>query len=325
MVEDILEIEDLKVQFSSEEGCVRAVDGISLSIKAKEIVGLVGESGCGKSMTAFSVMGLVPFPGKIVRGRIIFKGRDLLPLSKEELRKIRGSEISMIFQDPMTYLNPVMRVGEQIGEAIAVHRGGIKLQIEEKVISLLENVRLPSPKRIAKYYPHQLSGGMRQRILIAVALSCDPALIIADEPTTALDVTTQAQILRLIKSMVRDLGVSMILITHDLGIVADICDRLYVMYAGKIVEEAEVFSLYKDPKHPYTMGLIKSVLRIDKYSETLPTIEGAVPDLSNPPEGCRFHPRCPYAMDVCKLKSPALAKADEHSVACYLYTKEERS
>jgi peptide/nickel transport system ATP-binding protein len=315
MDEHLLEITGLKTYIHTRAGCVRAVDDVSLRINAGETVGLVGESGCGKTMTAHSIMRLIPSPPAAIEGgHISFQGSDLLDLSEDEMRALRGRQIAMVFQDPMTFLNPVIRIGAQIAEAASGDTG------ERELVTLLQSVGIPYPERVIKQYPHELSGGMRQRVLIAIAIVNNPALLIADEPTTALDVTVQTQILSLLKSIREQKGTALLLITHDLGIVAEMCDRVYVMYAGKIVETADVFSLFEEPLHPYTQGLLKSALSIAEFSPTLTTIEGSVPDLSNPPAGCRFHPRCPHVMDLCKEKEPPLDELKPgHLASCWLY------
>jgi len=321
----LLKIEELKTYFFTSEGIVKAVDDVSLHIDANEAVGLVGESGCGKTMTAFSIMRLVPSPpGRIVQGRILLRGKDLLQFSKDEMREIRGREIGMVFQDPMTYLNPVMRISEQMTEVLVEHQRVSGLQAKQRAIEMLERMQIPSPDKVVNYYPYQLSGGMRQRVLIAMAMSCEPSLLIMDEPTTALDATVQAQILRLIRRLRKDFGSSILMITHDLGIIAEICDRVCVMYAGKIIETADVYGIFQRPKHPYTIGLLSSILRIDKYKEVLPTIDGVVPDLMNPPSGCRFHPRCPNVMSVCcERPPPSFVVEPSHCVNCWLYESEK--
>jgi oligopeptide/dipeptide ABC transporter ATP-binding protein len=319
-----LEVLDLNTHFHTLRGTVRAVDGVSLAIQKGEALGLVGESGCGKTMTAFSIMGLVPSPGKIVGGEIWFSHdnsrKDLTKIPEEEMRKVRGGKISMVFQDPMTYLNPVMRICDQIAEAIVLHQKVPRNEARRRAIELLEKVRIPIPSTIAQYYPHELSGGMRQRALIATAISCNPDLLIADEPTTALDVTVQAQVLELIKQLKREMNMALMLITHDLGIVADTCDRVCVMYAGRIVEEGDVYEIYREPRHPYTIGLLKSTLSIDEFKETLVTIEGTVPDLTNLPPGCRFRPRCSEVTDRCRETAPPMVEVKKgHKVSCWLY------
>lgn len=298
---------------------MKAVDGVNLEVCANQAVGIVGESGCGKTVTALSIMGLVPDPpGKVVGGTVLFKGKDLLRIDTEELYNIRGKEISMVFQDPLTFLNPVLRIGDQVGEVLRGHQNLSRKNVTERVIELLDLVRIPSAATVVDYYPHQLSGGMRQRVLIAMALACNPSLLIADEPTTALDVSVQRQILTLIKDIRKRLGTALLLITHDLGIVAEICDIVYVMYAGQVVEHANVFTLFESPLHPYTIGLLRSALSIDMMKKELVTLEGNVPDLVNPPSGCRFHPRCEHAKSVCKEKCPRLVEVQPtHFVRCW--------
>jgi len=321
MGKSLLSVRNLKMYFFTRKGAVKAVDSINLEVGDGEMIGLVGESGCGKTMTAFSILRLVPNPGKIINGEIIFEGKNLLDLTKKRMRSIRGKKISMIFQDPLTYLNPVLKVGDQIKENILLHTCVNKSEAKKRVIEILKKVGLPSPAKLSQYYPHQLSGGMRQRVVIAMAIACNPSLLIADEPTTFLDVTIQAQILKLIRKLVKTLGVSLLMITHDLGVVAEVCDRVYVMYSGKIVESATVFSIYKNCKHPYTIGLLNSVLSINKYKKTLEAIEGSVPSLINPPSGCRFHPRCKRKMAICSEKEPTFIEIEPgHIVSCWLYT-----
>jgi len=315
----LLDIQDLKTHFFTEEGVVQAVDGVTFKIEPGEKMGLVGESGCGKSVTALSVMRLVPNPpGRIVDGKILFDGRDLVQASDEEMRKIRGAKISMIFQDPMTSLNPVFTVGDQIDEAIILHQNLEPEEAREKTIEMLELVRIPSPEAIAERYPHELSGGMRQRCMIAMALSCRPSLLIADEPTTALDVTIEAQILDLIDDLNKRLGAALMLITHDMGVIAQMCDRVAVMYAGVIVEMADVRTLFEEPLHPYTIGLLQSIPSVAVEKEDLKIIPGSVPNLINPPSGCRFHPRCKLADESCKRERPGLVDVGNgHLVACH--------
>ena len=315
----LLEITGLKTYVHTRAGTVRAVDGVSLHVKPGETVGLVGESGCGKTMTAHSIMRLIPSPPAAIEGgQILFQGADLLRLSENEMRGLRGRRIAMIFQDPMTFLNPVMKIAKQIAEAAA------DPPEEREIVGLLESVGIPDPQRVSNQYPHELSGGMRQRVLIAIAIVNNPHLLIADEPTTALDVTVQRQILSLLKSIREAKQTALLLITHDLGIVAEMCDRVYVMYAGKIVETADVFNLFEDPLHPYTQGLIRSALSIAEFRATLTTIEGTVPDLSRPPPGCRFHPRCPRVMDICKEQEPLLEELKPgHVTSCWLYPSHE--
>ena len=326
MTENLLEIEDLVVQFETHAGIVRAVDGVSYSLRAGETLAIVGESGCGKSVTAMSILRLIESQGgRIVSGSIRFAGRELLELGEPEMRKVRGNDISMIFQEPMTSLNPVYTVGEQIAEVIRLHRGLADREAHRETIGLLELVGIPDPERRVDEYPHQLSGGMRQRVMIAMALSCDPKLLIADEPTTALDVTIQAQILELLRELQARLGMAVLLITHDLGVVAAMAHRVAVMYAGGIVETADVFDLFEHPRHPYTVGLLESLPKLDQEKTKLRPIEGNVPDALALPSGCRFHPRCPFRFEPCDKKLPALelfpATGQEHRAACY-YTME---
>lgn len=317
----LLKISDLKTVFYSESGSAVAVDGVDLHLNSGEVLGIVGESGSGKSVTALSIMRLVPSPpGRILAGEVLFNGIDLLKLTEHEMREIRGDDISMIFQEPMTSLNPVFRIQEQIGEVYRVHRNMSKKESIDAAIEMLRKVGIPSPEKRAKDYPHQMSGGMRQRVMIAMALACDPKLMLADEPTTALDVTIQAQILDLMIKIKEESGTGIVLITHDLGVVAEMADRVSVMYAGKIVEEAPVKSLFKNPQHPYTIGLLRSIPRIDDEHDNarLHVIEGMVPDLRRLPEGCPFRDRCPEAQEICK-KYPLLEKKQSgHIVRCWL-------
>jgi len=317
----LLSIRNLKTEFHSAGRTIRALDGVNFDIEEGGAFGLVGETGCGKSVTALSILRLIPHPpGKIVGGEIHFRGRNLLDLSEDEMRSVRGREISMIFQEPMTSLNPVFRIGDQMMEVITLHQKLDRSRALEKAVEMLERVHIPDPRRVLQQYPHQLSGGMRQRAMIAMELSCHPFLLIADEPTTALDVTIQAQILTLIKEMKRELHTSILLITHDLGIVAEMCDRVAVMYAGSIVEQATVEEIFEDPKHPYTQGLWGAIPLIDREKETLAVIPGIVPDLSQPPEGCKFHPRCRFQFDSCdRMIPPLLETSPGHFVSCYLY------
>lgn len=310
----LLEIRDLRTYYYTSEGAVQAVDGINLDICEGEIVGLVGESGCGKSTVGLSIMRLIQEPGRIVNGRITFKGTDLLSLDEERIREIRGKEIAMIFQDPMTYLNPVMTVGDQIAEVFSAHSERTKKQAGEQVRHLLELVSAPG---ITKYYPHELSGGLRQRVLTSMALAGNPSLLIADEPTTALDVTVQAQILELIGEIVRKMKLSMLIITHNLGIVADICDRVNVMYAGKIAEMGFLNDIFYDAKHPYTRGLLESARSIQLLGKELVTIPGEPPNLINPPSGCRFQPRCPYSTEICNKEPTASLGKNRHQWFCW--------
>ncbi|MFS8523226.1 MAG: ABC transporter ATP-binding protein [Limnochordales bacterium] len=318
----LLSVRGLKTYFQSEDGLVPAVDGISFDLERGGALGIVGESGSGKSVTSLSIMRLIPSPpGKIVAGEILFEGEDLLKKSEAEMRKIRGNDISMIFQEPMTSLNPVFTVGDQIMEAIMLHQRLDKKAAREKAIEMLKLVGIPEPQRRVDEYPHQLSGGMRQRVMIAMALSCNPKLLIADEPTTALDVTIQAQILDLMRKLREELGTAIILITHDLGVIAEMVEEVIVMYAGQIVERTDVRSLFRSPKHPYTEGLLGSLPKLGQKTERLQTIEGVVPSPFNMPEGCRFHPRCKYARDICAVEQPELLKlAEGHEAACFIHT-----
>ncbi len=321
----ILEIKNLKTYFHTEEGTVRAVDDVSFSIKDGEILGLVGESGCGKSVTSLSIMGLVPVPpGKIEGGQILFEGKDLLKMSEKELQKIRGDEITMIFQEPMTALNPVSRIGDQIAEVLEFHTDLDKKKRWEKAVEMIKLVGIPEPEKRARSYPHEMSGGMRQRIIIAMALIQNPSLLIADEPTTALDVTIQAQILDLIKKLNNQFHSAVLLITHDLSVIAENADRVVVMYAGKLVESADVKTLFNNPKHPYTKGLLKSIPILGKPDKKLHIIRGTVPNLIDLPPGCPFFNRCTEAMEKCENELPEIISLDNdgHLVRCHLYRQE---
>jgi oligopeptide/dipeptide ABC transporter ATP-binding protein len=318
MSENLLELRNLVTKFKSQDGTFTAVNGVSLSVAPGESVGIVGESGCGKSVTAMSVMRLLKAPPAIIEGEVLFEGRDLLKLDKKAMQGIRGNEIAMIFQEPMTSLNPVYTCGRQIEEAIRFHQGLDKAAAREKTIQILDMVGIPLPAQRADEYPHQLSGGMRQRVMIAMALSCHPKLLIADEPTTALDVTIQAQIMELIKALRAELGMALILITHDLGVVADMTDRVIVMYAGDVVEEADVRSVFKDPLHPYTQGLLASIPKLSGAKGPLHVIEGVVPSPNEMPKGCRFAPRCDRCMARCVQERPPLKTIHGHSVRCWL-------
>ena len=319
----LLRIEGLQTHFFTEAGTVRAVDGVNLMVRKGETLGIVGESGCGKSVTALSVLRLIPTPpGKIVGGNIYLDGRDLLKLPENEMRKVRGAIISMIFQEPMTSLNPVFTVGDQIAEGIRLHQRLSKRESWNKAIEMLHIVRMADPERRVKEYPHQMSGGMRQRVMIAMALSCNPQLLIADEPTTALDVTIQAQILELLSQLKSKLGMAVMLITHDLGVVADTAARVAVMYAGRVVEEAPVMALFTSPKHPYTQGLLNSIPRLERTERRarLQAIPGMVPDLLDLPKGCKFLARCSKVFEPCSGEEPPLKEiAPNHRVRCHLY------
>ena len=317
----LLEVRNLQTYFFTQEGVVKAVDGASYELEEGETLGLVGESGCGKSVSALSVMRLIPDPpGRTVGGEIIFEGRDLLKMSNSEMRRIRGKDIAMVFQEPMTSLNPVLSVERQLTESLELHLGMKKAEARQEAVRRLEQVGIPDPVSRIKQYPHQFSGGMRQRVMIAMALSCNPKLIIADEPTTALDVTIQAQILELMKNLSLEYGVSLIIITHNLGVVARYADRVNIMYAGKIIERGSANEIYRNPRHPYALGLLNSVPRLDlPRKEKLSPIEGQPPDLVNLPVGCSFRARCRYAIDRCAEEIPPLRSVgDGHSSACFV-------
>lgn len=317
----VLEVKDLKIDFAQEIGSVTVVNGISFDIYPGETLGLVGESGCGKSVTSLSIMGLLDTtPGKVYGGEINYKGENLAIKNDEFMSKIRGNEISMIFQEPMTSLNPVMTIGEQLDEVLYIHTNLNKKQIKDKSIEMLEKVKIPRPDEVYKSYPHELSGGMRQRVMIAIALACEPKLLIADEPTTALDVTIQAQILELMGNLKEETETSILFITHDLGVVAQMCDRVMVMYAGELVEQGDVVTIFKTPKHPYTKGLLKSIPKLGESRGLLPSIKGQVPAPGTIETGCKFAPRCEEAMDICKKSSPELLLfGKKHSCRCHLY------
>jgi oligopeptide/dipeptide ABC transporter ATP-binding protein len=327
----VLEIKDLKIEFGTFEGTSHVLDGIHLTLGRGDTLGLVGETGCGKSITAKAILRLLPVPpARIVSGEILFEGEDLLRKSEEEMKKIRGRRIAMVFQDPMAFLNPVFTIEEQLVDVILAHEGGDGSRIQgerldrkraiEKAIELLREVKIPQPESRIKSYPHEFSGGMRQRVLIAMALSHSPQILIADEPTTALDVTIQAQILRLMDELVQRHGHSVLLISHDLGIVARVCRRIAVMYAGNIVESCSTVQLFKKPLHPYTQGLLNSILTFSKREGEAQVIQGVIPDLIEPPSGCRFHPRCPSSMEICEKEKPSWIESEEgHWVSCHLY------
>ena len=327
----VLEIKDLKIEFGTFEGTSHVLDGIHFTLGRGDTLGLVGETGCGKSITAKAILRLLPIPpARIVSGEILFEGEDLLRKSEEEMKKIRGRRIAMVFQDPMAFLNPVFTIEEQLVDVILAHQGGDGSRIQgerldrkraiEKAIELLREVKIPQPESRIKSYPHEFSGGMRQRVLIAMALSHSPQILIADEPTTALDVTIQAQILRLMDELVQRHGHSVLLISHDLGIVARVCRRIAVMYAGNIVESCSTVQLFKKPLHPYTQGLLNSILTFSKREGEARVIQGVIPDLIEPPPGCRFHPRCPSSMEICEKEKPSWIESEEgHWVSCHLY------
>lgn len=319
-ISTLLQIKNLKVSFNTDNGLIYPVDGVSLEINDGETLAVVGESGCGKSLTALSIMGLIDKPGKIAEGEIIFQDKDLVKIKKRNWQQIRGKELAMIFQEPLTSLNPVFAIGNQILESICLHQKVNKQEAKKRSIELLKRVGIPRADKIYEYYPHSLSGGMRQRVMIAIALSCNPKLLIADEPTTALDVTIQAQILELMRGLSREFGTAIMLITHDLGVVAEMADQVVVMYAGQVVEKADVYSLFKDPKHPYTNGLLNSTPKIDELKDELETIEGVVPSPFEVPQGCRFYPRCSKAQEQCIIGQPKLKEiSNKHAVRCWLY------
>ena len=322
-MENTLSIRGLKTHFFTARGVVPAVDGIDIDIRSGQVVGVVGESGCGKSITAMSVMGLLAHPGRVVAGRIDLDGQSLLDMDKRALRALRGNRLSMIFQEPMTSLNPVTTVGKQVMEAITLHRKVSPGEARRQVVDIFHRVGIPEAEKRFGAYPHQLSGGLRQRVMIAMAMVCQPRLMIADEPTTALDVTIEAQILRLMQELRQDHGTAIMMITHNLGIVAELCDYVYVMYAGKIMEQANIFDIFEAPRHPYTFGLLGSIPRLGESRDRLFAIRGMVPNLLNLPSGCRFCPRCDRAMRICQEREPELMDlGDGHRVRCFLYDPE---
>ncbi|MHA1201515.1 MAG: ABC transporter ATP-binding protein [Candidatus Heimdallarchaeaceae archaeon] len=324
----LLEIKGLKTYFFTEEGVVKAIESIDILVHKSETLGLVGESGSGKSVTALSILGIVPDPpGKVLEGEVIFHGQDLRKLSDADMRKIRGNQIAMIFQDPMTSLNPVFTVGDQISEAIILHQKVTKKEAREKSIKIMSLVGIPSADERVDNYPFEFSGGMRQRVMIAMALSCNPELLIADEPSTSLDVTIQAQILELLKATSEEFDMSIILITHDMGVIAEMCDRVAVMYAGFICEVGDIMIIFKSPYHPYTRGLLGAIPRPDAAREDLTIIRGAIPNLINPPSACRFHPRCDYWMEgLCETVLPSIVTIEPgHDVRCHIYTEEGKA
>lgn len=318
--EKVLEVNQLKTSFFTDDGEIPSVNGVSFSLKKGKITAIVGESGSGKSVTSYSIMRLLDKSGKIVNGKVMLNNQDLVNLSQKQMRKIRGNQISMIFQEPLTSLNPVFKIGKQLAEAISLHEDLSKKEIKQKGIDMLEKVGISRPDKVYDSYPHLLSGGMRQRVMIAIALACNPSILIADEPTTALDVTIQSQILDLLNEIKNDFDTSILLITHDLGVVAEIADEVLVMYAGKIVEDTNVYDLFNNPKHPYTKGLLSSTPKIKEDREVLGYIKGTVPTPKNMPKGCKFHPRCPYAMEKCVQNEPELIQIDERTkVRCWLF------
>lgn len=326
--ENLLEVQNLKTFFYTEDGVVKAVDGVDFSVKPGEVLGLVGESGCGKSVTSLSIMRLISAPGKVVNGRILFEGRDLLHLSEAEMVEIRGNRISMIFQQPQSSLNPVFKVGDQVAEVLRIHQHLDKQQAWERAVELLKLVGIPDSQNKAHAYPHEMSGGQAQRVMIAMALALNPQLLIADEPTTALDVTIQAQILDLMRGLRSELNTAVILITHDLGVIAEMADIVAVMYAGNIVEQTDVNTLFANPMHPYTQGLIESIPILGKVKDRLAVIPGSVPNLINMPPGCRFASRCParieYGLSICTEMEPELVQVKQgHTVRCWLYSDHE--
>ncbi|HUV07619.1 MAG TPA: ABC transporter ATP-binding protein [Spirochaetia bacterium] len=322
----LLEVRDLKTQFFTEMGVVKAVDGVDFEIYPGETLGIVGESGCGKSVTSLSILRLIIWPpGKIMGGQVLFNGSNLTKLNQQQMQNIRGNDISMIFQEPMTSLNPVYRVGDQIAETIMLHKGVSKKEALSQALEMIRKVGIPEPRQRIREYPHQLSGGMRQRVMIAMALSCDPQLLIADEPTTALDVTIQAQILKLMRSLKDRLGMSIMLITHDLGVIAETAERVVVMYAGKVVEYTGIKTLFRNPMHPYTWGLRNSIPRMDMEVDWLPAIPGIVPNPLRFPSGCKYHTRCTLVTERCREEEPALFEIESHHLTrCWHYDKMDR-
>lgn len=326
MSEPLLEIRNLSVKFFTYQGVVRALENVSLAVEQGEILGLVGETGCGKSVLARSVLRLIADPpGRITDGEILFKGRDLLKLGRRDMRRIRGNEISMIFQEPMSSLNPVFTIGNQMEEVVALHQSVDRQTARSVCIDMLRQVKMPDSEQVLSKYPHELSGGMRQRVMIAMELSCRPDLLLADEPTTALDVTVQAQVLSILEGLTRRRGVAVLFISHDLGVIAQLCDRVAVMYAGGIVESAPVSALFASPRHPYTQGLLEAIPRIDESKDDLMVIPGTVPGLIDPPRGCRFHPRCGQRFQPCGQDLPLIYEPSPgHQVACHLHADEEQ-
>jgi len=319
MDDSILQVKDLKVFYYTDTKIIRAIDGISLNVRKNSAVAIVGESGSGKTTLIHSILKILPSNARIVNGKIIFEGKDLTSLDDEEMKKIRGKKIAAVFQDPLSYLNPVLTIEEQISEVFIYNHGMKKSEAREEVIKLLSMVKIPDPHRVARSYPHQLSGGMAQRVWIAMAIASKPQLLLADEPTSALDPTIQIQILRLLKELKEKIGFSIVIVTHDLSLVAYMVDYVYIMYAGKICEYGEVRSIFKDPKHPYTKALLSSIIDIRNPKREIIHLRGTIPDLSLPPSGCRFHPRCPYATDICREVEPHFRRSGGSIVACHLY------
>lgn len=316
----LLDVSGLRTYFYTPKAVIKAVDGVDFNVDKGTALGVAGETGAGKSMTAFSVMRLVPRPGRIIGGEIVFEGRDLLKLAKSEMRQIRGKGIGMVFQDPVSFLNPYLAVGNQIVESILTHEDCSKRDAKERAISILGKLGISSPSKVVDYFPYQLSVGMSQRVMIGIALSCNPSLLIADEPTSALDVTVQRQILDLLADLKKKLNISLIWITHDLGVVAEICDKVAIMYAGQVVENSDILDLFEEPLHPYTQGLIQSTMSIESIKKELTAITGLMPDPSQFPSGCRFHPRCPKAMDICRRKAPPIKIiGKDRKISCWLY------
>lgn len=327
-MEQLLEVDHLQVAFHTDQGELICVDEVSFELGLGETIAIVGESGCGKSVTSLSIIGLLGRNGSVTQGQIRFNGSTLTACTENQLRRLRGSEISMIFQEPMTSLNPIIPIGEQVAEIVRLHQNKSRKEAKAVAVDMLRKVGIPRPEAVIKEYPHALSGGMRQRVMIAMALICKPKLLIADEPTTALDVTIQAQILELMKQLQLESGAAILLVTHDLGVVAEMADQVIVMYAGQVVEAADVFTLFRAPQHPYTQGLMKSIPRLDQQRERLFAIPGAVPSLKDIPSGCRFHPRCPFAVRRCEEENPELIPAEKgHRVRCWLAgsTEEEQN
>ncbi|MGV3489373.1 MAG: ABC transporter ATP-binding protein [Tuberibacillus sp.] len=320
MAEPLLKVEHLSVGFKNRKSMTQIIDDVSFEVQPGETVCIVGESGCGKSLTSLAIMGLLPADGKILNGSILFNNEDLTKKSMKELSRVRGNDISMIFQEPMTSLNPVHTVGKQIAEAILIHRSVSKKEAYDRAVELLKLVGIPSPETRVKSYPHEMSGGMRQRVMIAMALACQPKLLIADEPTTALDVTIQAQILEQMNELKKKFNMAILMITHDLGVVSEMADRVIVMYAGKVAEYSETKALFQDPKHPYTQGLIASIPKLEEEVDELAIIPGSVPSAEEMPTGCRFATRCPFATELCTQQAPALY-GEEHRVSCWMYTE----